>query len=461
MAAAFRTTQRTLFTPPPLTIAGVSAGPRPGLQGVELMGAIFSLEPCTQLHSCCGQGRPPPRPAPPRARRQVFKAFTEIARCEGAKSQDRKRGMIVKLLAAAKGGEAGYVMRALQGKLRIGLAEQTVLVALAHAVVLQREGAALVASHEAIADRLETAAQAVKAGYSECPSYDELVPALLELPIEELASRVHFKPGVPVKPMLAKPTTGKWVGGWVGAQRCRVQPTQGAAPPKEPTPGCALRGPYSLPLLPATTRTPATTPAPPPPPTPAPLGVTEVLDKFTDAEFTVEYKYDGERAQIHVTEDGAVRIYSRNSEDNTPKYPDIAALIPRVLAPGVTSLVLDAEAVAIDRATGKVLPFQVLSTRARKGVDVADITVNVCVFAFDCLYLNGKTLLREPLTARREALYSALAPITGEVEFASAKVGELRRGVRTLPRAELPYSSRLGTRSCCSITNPITSSLTQ
>ena len=44
--------------------------------------------------------------------------------------------------------------------------------------------------------------------YSECPSYDDLIPALLSHPLEELPQRVHFKPGVPVKPMLAKPTTG-------------------------------------------------------------------------------------------------------------------------------------------------------------------------------------------------------------------------------------------------------------
>ena len=41
-------------------------------------------------------------------------------------------------------------------------------------------------------------------------------------------------------------------------------------------------------------------------------------------------------------------MYSRNSEDNTSKYPDIIARMPRALKEGVVSCVIDAEAVAWD-----------------------------------------------------------------------------------------------------------------
>ena len=66
--------------------------------------------------------------------------------------------------------------------------------------------------------------------------------------------------------------------------------------------------------------------------------------------------------------------------------------------------------------------MQVLSTRKRKDVEVADIKVQVCLFAFDCLYLNGEMLLQRPLTERRKALLEAVEEKPGELQYALYKV---------------------------------------
>ena len=291
--------------------------------------------------------------------RGVYKTLKEIALTSGHEAMKRKGDKIKQMLVAAQEKEAQYIVRSLQGKMRIGLAEQTALVSLAHAFVLTaspgRDAPAALRG-EALQERLVEAEAIVKQVYSEMPNYELIIKALLAHGIDELPQHARLTAGVPVKPMLAKPTKG----------------------------------------------------------------LSEVLDRFSNCAFTCEYKYDGERAQIHLLEGGMVKVYSRNSEDNTTKYPDIAALMPRAIKSHVTSIILDSEAVAVDTKTGAILPFQVLSTRKRKDASVDDIGVKVCVFAFDLLYLNGESYLQKPLAERRAALHASLHVLPRDFEFAQA-----------------------------------------
>ncbi|KAH9952608.1 ATP-dependent DNA ligase [Russula dissimulans] len=296
----------------------------------------------------------------------VFSNLKEIALTTGhsashAISQGKKVGIITKLLAACMGEEAKYIVRSLEGKLRIGNAERTVLVALAHAVVLaEQERTGKKWSTEKLASRLEEGTSIVKSVYSELPNYDAVIPALLTVGVSKLREECKLTPGVPLKPMLAKPT--KAIG--------------------------------------------------------------EVLDRFEDKRFTCEYKYDGERAQVHKLADGTVGIFSRNSEDMSKKYPDLVEQLPHCIKENTKSFVLDAEAVAIDRTTGKLMPFQELSKRKRKDVKVEDIQVRVCLFAFDILYLNGESLLHRNLTERRELLRQHFEPVDFEFQFAKSSDSE-------------------------------------
>lgn len=213
---------------------------------------------------------------------------------------------------------------------------------------------------------------------SELPSYDIIIPAMVNHGIMNLREHCKLRPGVPLKPMLAKPTKA----------------------------------------------------------------ITEVLDRFEGQTFTCEYKYDGERAQIHyVAKDtdekleaaaeatkeaaaGVASIFSRNSEDLSKKYPDVLAKLHTWVKPDTKSFVLDCESVAWDVVEKKVLPFQQLMTRKRKDVKVEDVKVKVCVFAFDLLYLNGEAIVEKSLRERRALLHQAFVPVEGEFGFATSMDGQ-------------------------------------
>ncbi|MQL69836.1 hypothetical protein Taro_002105 [Colocasia esculenta] len=99
-------------------------------------------------------------------------------------------------------------------------------------------------------------------------------------------------------------------------------------------------------------------------------GVSQVLNLFQDKAFTCEYKYDGQRAQIHRLTAGSIRVFSRNMGETTSKFPDLVKLISEACKPDVSTFILDAEIVAVDRKNGnRLMAFQQLSSRERGSRD--------------------------------------------------------------------------------------------
>ncbi len=54
-------------------------------------------------------------------------------------------------------------------------------------------------------------------------------------------------------------------------------------------------------------------------------------------------RYDGQRAQIHLQPDGSVRIFSRNGDDSTSRFPDVSDIVRAAMQPQTSSFIIDAE----------------------------------------------------------------------------------------------------------------------
>jgi ATP-dependent DNA ligase I len=117
------------------------------------------------------------------------------------------------------------------------------------------------------------------------------------------------------------------------------------------------------------------------------------------AEVAVEWKLDGIRIQAHVA-DGAVRLFTRTLDDITARLPEVVAALAAL---PVRAAVFDGELIAL-RPDGRPLPFQ--DTSARVASDKADNAspVDLSVFFFDALHLDGTDLIDLPYGERHAAL---------------------------------------------------------
>jgi DNA ligase 1 len=289
----------------------------------------------------------------------VFQSLVKIAKTQGQGSGDVKQRIVDKLLQDARGGEESrYIVRTLCQHLRIGAVKTTMLIALSRAFLLSkpagaefptRDPAALAKlKKEELAEVWAKPEEIVKACFARHPDYNDLVPALLEIGVcEELLVRCGLTLHIPLRPMLGSITRD----------------------------------------------------------------LSEMLTKLQDRDFACEYKYDGQRAQIHCDAAGKVTIFSRHLELMTDKYPDLVALVPKIRGEGVQSFIMEGEVVAVDRSTGELKNFQTLTNRARKDVAIGSITIDVCMFAFDLMYLNGQPLLNRSFRERRDMLRSLFVEI--------------------------------------------------
>ena len=289
----------------------------------------------------------------------VYESLVKIADSKGNGSQELKQRIVERLLRDTQGAEESrYIVRTLVQHLRIGAVKTTMLIALSRAFLLARPPGSdnVITStadltnlkKDALAEVYSKGEELVKACFARRPNYNDLIPCLLRFGIsDDFLVRCGLALHIPLRPMLGSITRD--------------------------------------------------------------LG--EMLTKLQGRNFSCEYKYDGQRAQVHCDDRGVVSIFSRHLEVMTDKYPDLVALVPRIRGEGVGSFILEGEVVAIDHDSGELKAFQTLTNRARKDVAIGSIKVDVCLFSFDLMYLNGEELLDRPFRERRELLRSLFVEV--------------------------------------------------
>jgi len=150
--------------------------------------------------------------------------------------------------------------------------------------------------------------------------------------------------------------------------------------------------------------------------------VVDALGRLREAHF--EYKLDGARVQVHKS-GRDVRIFTRELNDKTEAAPEIVEAVADL---GIKEAIFDGEAIGLS-PDGMPQPFQVTMRRFGRKLDVDAVRANLPLHAhfFDCLYLDGESLIDRPQRERFGALGEILPPtisiphlVTGDADSAQA-----------------------------------------
>jgi DNA ligase-1 len=255
---------------------------------------------------------------------RVYETLDKMACTSGSGAVDSKLTFLAGLLSDASPKEAKYILRTVTGNLRLGIADMTVLDALAIAYGGGKEARELIERAYNISSDLGRVAEVVaEKGLDGIGKYEVRV----------------FEP---IRPMLAE----------------------------------RLSSPD------------------------------DILEKF-GGKCVAEYKYDGERIQLH-KKGNKVVLFSRRLEKISDQYPDAVDLVMKKVS--ANEAILEGECVAMDLETGEMRPFQELMHRRRKyGIEAAINQYPVSLFMFDALFVDGKDYTQQPYPLRRKALEKAIA----------------------------------------------------
>lgn len=256
---------------------------------------------------------------------EVYNSLSKIALAEGEGSRDVKIRSLAGLLKKADPLEAKYIIRFIDGRLRVGIGDATIMDALANAY-----GGG------------PHARPIIERAYNLRADLGNIAKVVASEGIEALK---NLKPevGIPIRPMLAE----------------------------------RLNDPV------------------------------EILSKV-GGQALVDYKYDGERAQIH-KKGNEVYIFSRRLENITKQYPDVRDYVKDYI--NADEVIIEGEIVAVDKESGDILPFQELMHRKRKNdIHEAVEEYPVNVYLFDLMYYNGEDYTLKPLPERRKKLEEIIKP---------------------------------------------------